>query len=230
MLYSAARRLAPAATMTQLLLIRHGQTDWVGDRLAGLTPGIPLNAAGRTEASALAARLSDTPIAAVYASPLERTRETAGYVARPRGLEVRLLPGVGEVDFGEWTGRKLADLRKDPLWRTVTGQPSAMRFPGGERLRDAQARALAAVEDVCGAHGGETVAIVSHADVIKSIVAHFAGVHFDQFQRITISTASVSILQFAPEGAAVVLVNDVGRIPSPPKAPEPAAGADGPEE
>lgn len=212
--------------MTQLLLIRHGQTDWVGDRLAGLTPGIPLNAAGRAEASALAARLSDTPIGAVYTSPLDRTRETAGYVARPRGLDVQLLPGVGEVDFGRWTGCKLADLRKDPLWRTVITQPSAMRFPGGERLRDAQARALAAVEEVCAGHNGETVAIVSHADVIKSVVAHFAGVHFDHFQRITISTASVSILQFAPEGASVVLVNDVGRIPPPPKPAEPAEPAE----
>lgn len=203
--------------MTQLLLIRHGQTDWVGDRLAGLTPGIALNAAGRAEATALAARLTDTPITALYSSPLDRTRETAAYIGLTRGLEVRALPGVGEVDFGEWTGRKLSDLRKEPLWRTVMGQPSAMRFPGGERLRDAQARAVAAVESVCATHPDETVAVVSHADVIKAIVAHHAGMHFDLFQRITISTASVSVLQFTPDGVTVVLVNDIGRVPPPPK-------------
>lgn len=207
--------------MTQLLLIRHGKTDWVGDRLAGLTPGIPLNAAGRAEAVALAARLSDTRIDAVYASPLDRTRETAEYVARPRGLAVTILPGVGEVDFGAWTGCKLADLRNDPLWRTVQGQPSAMRFPDGERFLSAQSRAVAALDDVRAAHPWDTVAVISHADIIKSIVAHFAGTHFDLFQRIAIDTASVSIVHFTPEGASVVLVNDTGRMPAAPKAPEP---------
>lgn len=206
--------------MTQLLLIRHGKTDWVGDRLAGLTPGIPLNADGRAEAVALAARLSDTRVAAVYASPLDRTRETAEYVARPRGLDVAVLPGVGEVDFGAWTGCKLADLRKDPLWRTVQSRPSAMRFPDGERFIDAQARALAALDGVRVAHPWETVAVVSHADVIKAVVAHYAGTHFDLFQRIAIDTASVSVIHFTPEGASVVLVNDTGRMPAPPKAPD----------
>lgn len=208
--------------MTQLLLIRHGKTDWVGDRLAGLTPGIPLNEVGRAEAVALAARLSDTQITAVYASPVDRARETAGYVAVPRGLAVTILPGVREVDFGAWTGRKLADLRKEALWRTVQGQPSAMRFPDGERLIDAQSRALAALEEVRAAHPWDTVAIVSHADVIKSVVAHFAGTHFDLFQRIAIDTASVSVVHCTPEGASLVLVNDTGRMPAPPKAPEPS--------
>lgn len=219
--------------MTQLLLVRHGQTDWVGDRLAGRTPGIPLNAVGRAEAAALAARLADTPIDAVYASPLERTRETAGYLARPRGLDVALLEGVGEVDFGGWTGRKLSELRRERLWRTVLSQPSAMRFPDGERLLDAQARALAAIESVRAAHPWATVAVVSHADIIKAIVAHHAGLHFDLFQRISIQTASLSILHFNADGASVVLVNDVGRVPPPPKPPEPApepAAEPGPQE
>lgn len=212
--------------MTQLLLVRHGMTDWVGDRLAGRTPGIPLNAAGRAEAAALAARLADTPIEAVYASPLERTRETAGYLAQPRGLDVTVLDGVGEVDFGAWTGRPLSELRREKLWRTVRSTPSAMRFPDGERLLDAQARALAAIETVRAAHPWSTVAVVSHADIIKAILAHHAGLHFDLFQRISIGTASLSILHFHADGASVVLVNDVGKVPPPLKPPEPEPAAE----
>jgi len=220
--------------MTQILLIRHARNDWVGERLAGLTPGIALSAAGRAEAAALAARLAEHPLDAVYASPLERTMETAAFVAAPHGLPVIPLPGVLEVDFGDWTGQALAELRKDPLWAGVQFHPSAARFPGGEAVRGAQARAVEAVEGLREAHPKGRVAVVSHADVIRLVLAHYAGAHLDHFQRILIAPASVSVVQLQPDRPYIVAVNDAGALPPPvpaeadaPPEAESAAGAGG---
>lgn len=204
--------------MTQLLLIRHAKNDWVGDRLAGRTPGVHLNEAGRGQAAALAARLADHPLAAVYASPLERAQETAAFVAGPHGLPIRTLEGVGEVDFGEWTGRVMDDLRPTPQWAGVQFHPSGTRFPGGgETLLEAQSRAVAAIEETRAGHEKESFAIVSHADVIKAVIAHYAGVHIDLFQRIVISTASVSVIHFTPMRPFIVSINDTGSVSAPPK-------------
>jgi len=205
--------------MTQLLLVRHAHNDWVGDRLAGLTPGVRLSDAGRAEAAALAARLAAHPLDAVYASPLERTMETAAFVARPHGLPVLPLPGVIEVDFGAWTGRALDELRREPLWAGVQFHPSAARFPGGEAVRAAQARAVEAVEGLREAHPGGRVVVVSHADVIRLILAHYVGAHLDHFQRILVAPASVSVVQLRPDRPFVVAVNDAGALP-PPVPPE----------
>lgn len=210
--------------MAQLLLIRHAKNDWVGDRLAGRTPGVRLNEAGRGEAAALAARLAAHPIAAVYASPLERAQETAAFVAAPHGLPVVTLPEVAEVDFGEWTGRPMDELRPTPDWAGVQFHPSATRFPGGgETLLEAQARAVASIETTRARHVDECFAVVSHADVIKAVIAHYAGVHIDLFQRIVISTASVSVVHFTRMRPFVVVVNDTGSIPDTPK-PESESG------
>jgi probable phosphomutase (TIGR03848 family) len=207
--------------MTQVLLIRHASNDWVGQRLAGWTPGVQLNARGRAEAAALAARLEGYRIDAVYASPLDRTRETAAFIAAPRGLDIHDLPDVGEVRFGTWTGQELATLRKDPLWSGVQHAPSHTRFPEGETLGEVQARALAAIETVRAAHPEDqaVVAVVSHADVIKTLVAHYAGVHLDLFQRFSISPASVSVVRFMPDGPRVLVVNATGDLPGPPDVP-----------
>ena len=161
--------------MTQLYLIRHAKNDWVGDRLAGSTPGVHLNEDGRTQAGALAARLAGVPFAAVYASPLERAQETAGYVAAAQGLSVETLPGVVEIDFGDWTGQSLKELRKDALWAGVQFHPSGTRFPAGETMREAQSRALAALAELHEAHPKQAVAVVSHADVIRLVLAHYLG-------------------------------------------------------
>lgn len=224
--------------MTQLLLVRHARNDWVGDRLAGLTPGVRLNDQGRAEAAALAARLAAHPLDAVYASPLERTMETAAFVARPHGLPVLPLPGVIEVDFGAWTGRPLDELRREPLWAGVQFHPSAARFPGGEAVRVAQARAVEAVEGLRDAHPGGRIAVVSHADVIRLILAHYVGAHLDHFQRILVAPASVSVVQLRPERPFVVAVNDAGALPPPvppeadddPKAAQAGAPASAPTE
>ena len=204
--------------MTQLLLIRHAKNDWVGDRLAGLTPGVHLNEEGRGQAAALAARLAGHPISAIYASPLERAQETAAFVAGPHDLGVETLPGVGEIEFGDWTGRVMDELRPTSLWAGVQYHPSGTRFPGdGETMLEAQARAVAAIEKTRGRHENESIAIVSHADVIKTVIAHYAGVHLDLFQRIVISTASLSVVHFTRMRPFIVSVNDTGHIPALPK-------------
>ncbi len=214
--------------MTHVLLIRHASNDWVGERLAGWTPGVRLNARGRAEAATLAARLAGQRIDAVFASPLERTLETAAYLAAPRGLSVQDLPGVGEVRFGQWTGQALAALRQDPLWQGVQRAPSNTRFPDGETLGEVQARALAAIESVRAAHPRPeaVVAVVSHADVIKTLVAHYAGVHLDLFQRFSVQPASVSVVRLTPEGPFVLAVNAGAELPplEAPPAAAPAAG------
>jgi probable phosphoglycerate mutase len=209
--------------MTQLLLIRHAHNDWVDQRLAGHSPGVALNERGRAEAQALAQRLAAYPLAAVYASPLQRAQETAAALAAPHGLPVRELAGVAEVHFGTWTGRELAALRAEPLWAAVQQRPSLVRFPDGESFPEVQARAVAALEAVCAEHPDAAVAVVSHGDVIKLAVAHYSGLHLDQFQRLAVATAAVSVVRRTAEGARLLLFNDTGTVPPPPEPEQPAA-------
>lgn len=200
--------------MTQLLLIRHAVNDWVGkNRLAGWTPGVHLNDEGRRQAEALAERLAEAELKAVYSSPLERTMETAEIVARPRGLPVRIREGIGEARYGEWTGQKLEDLAKTDLWQTVQFYPSGARFPEGEALREMQSRAVAEVDAIRADYPEGMIAVVSHSDVIKAIIAHYVGMHLDLFQRLVISPASISILVFGKMGPRLVRLNDTSHIP-----------------
>jgi len=141
--------------------------------------------------------------------------ETAAFIARPHGLPVVPLPGVIEVDFGEWTGQALVELRKDPLWAAVQFYPSAARFPGGEAVRAAQARAVEAIEGLHQAHPDGRVAVVSHADVIRLLLAHYVGAHIDHFQRILVAPTSVSVLQLQLDRPFVVTINDAGTLPAP---------------
>jgi probable phosphoglycerate mutase len=187
--------------MTQLLLIRHAHNDWVNQRLAGWTSGVHLSGRGHDEARALADRLADYPLDAVYSSPLDRALETARYLAEPRGLLLRVLEAVGEVEYGEWTGQDLQALRQDPLWKVVQTHPSLVRFPGGESLPEVQARAVAAVEALRAEHGQGVLAIVTHGDVIKALIAHYAGLHLDHFQRFAVATASVSVPASGPSSS-----------------------------
>ena len=197
---------------TVLLLARHAVTAETGSMLSGRKPGIDLSDKGREQADALAERLATLPVAAVYASPIERTMQTAAPVAARHGLEVRPLPGVIEADYGEWTGGKLGDLAKQDLWRTVQRAPSRARFPDGESLAEMQVRMVAALETVVGEHPGEIVLVVSHADPIKSAIAHYTGAHLDHFQRIVVSPASVTVFQLSAWGAAMVKCNDTGTL------------------
>lgn len=191
---------------TTLVLLRHATTRSTGRRLGGRAPGFHLDAGGRAQAEAAARRLAGLPVAAVYASPLERTRETAAPVARAHGLRVRIERGILEVDYGDWTDRPLAQLRRLAAWRTIQQAPSRVTFPGGESIRAAQQRAVEATERLAARHLGETIVLVSHADVIKAIIAHHLGMGLDLFQRLVVSPASSSVLVL-PEGAAPVLLS-----------------------
>lgn len=200
--------------MTQLLLIRHAVNDWVGKkRLAGWTPGVHLNEEGRRQAEMLAQRLADIELKAIYSSPLERTLETAEIIGQPHGLPTRTLAGIGEVRYGEWTGQKIEDLTKTDLWQVVQFHPSGARFPDGEAIRDMQARAVAEIDSIRADHPEDTIAVVSHADVIKAIIAHYVGMHLDLFQRLIVNPASLSILVLGEMRPRLVLLNDTSHIP-----------------
>jgi probable phosphomutase (TIGR03848 family) len=195
--------------MRLLLLLRHAVTEHTGAVLSGWTPGLHLSERGREQAEALAGRLEPVPLDAVYASPLERCQETAAVVAGAKGLKLETLEDVGEVRYGDWTGRTLKELGREPLWKVVQATPSAARFPGGESIFEMQARAVLAVEGLREAHPGQTVAVCSHADVNKALTCHYLGMHLDLFQRVVVSPASVTAIAFGPV-PYLVRLNDTG--------------------
>ena len=191
-----------------MLFVRHGRTPTTGATLPGRAPGLSLADAGREQAEAVAAQLAGLPkVDAVYASPLERTRETAAPIARARKLRVQRERGLLECDFGEWTGRKLKELMKLPEWRTVQRYPSGFRFPGGESFVEMQARMTSTVAKLVARHPGGVVVAVSHADPIKAVVADALGTHLDLFQRIVISPCSVTAVAYGGDGPMVLAVN-----------------------
>ena len=205
---------AKPAPATLVLFVRHGATPTTGQVLPGRAPGLHLADAGRQQADIVAERLSGwagpkgrPAVAAVYASPLERTRETAAPIALRLGLKVTVERGLLECDFGEWTGRSLKDLMKLPEWQTVQRYPSGFRFPGGESFAGMQARIGDAVAKLCARHRGAAIVAVSHADPIKAAVADAMGTHLDLFQRIVISPCSVSAVSYGPSGPSVLTVN-----------------------
>lgn len=196
----------------KLLLIRHGLTDWVGKRLAGRTPGIHLNEVGRAQAEALAARLAQLPLAAIYSSPQERALETAQPLSRLSGLAAQSQEGLAEVDCGDWVGRDLDDLRNDSLWPVIRTHPSAARFPGGESLREARDRTVAALDRIRDAHRDQLVAVFSHADPIRLAAAHYAGLALDLFQRLVISPASVTAFDLRELRPRMLCLNAAGDL------------------
>ena len=198
---------------TVVLLVRHGRTPTTGQVLPGRAPGLHLSDEGRAQAEAVAGRIAvladrkDRAPVAVYASPLERTTETARPIARALGLRVRSDHGLLECDFGSWTGGKLADLARKPEWSTVQRNPSAFRFPGGESFLEMQTRMASALARLMDRHRGETFVAVSHADPIKAAVAQAAGTPLDLFQRLTVAPCSVSALARTGGGPFVLTVN-----------------------
>jgi probable phosphoglycerate mutase len=210
------------------VLVRHAVTAQTGPLLSGRAPGIDLSEDGRGQAEALGERMAGLPIAAVYASPIERTTQTAEAIARHHDLTVSSLDGVLEADYGEWTGQKLEDLAKTDLWKVVQRSPSRAVFPGGEGLAAMQARMVAAIEVVVAEHPNELVVIVSHADPIKAAIAHYTGVHLDLFQRIIVSPASVTAFAFTAHGVAMLKCNDTGTLDEL-RPPEPRSESDADE-
>ena len=204
------RRATPP---TLIVLVRHGTTTTTGKELPGRAPGLHLSDAGEQQAKAAAARLTalqdgkKRQVSAVYASPLERTRETAAPIAEAVGLEVQVDEGLLELDIGEWTGMELAAAFKKPEWKTIQRYPSGFRFPGGESFADMQARMVSTLERLRHEHPGGTVIAVSHADPIRVAVAHALGTHLDLFQRIVIAPCSLTAVLYGDDGPTVLTVN-----------------------
>lgn len=196
---------------TLVLLVRHGKTPTTGQVLPGRAPDLHLADAGRSQAEQAGARIGRLKkVGAVYASPLERTRETAVPIAKATGNRLRSNKGLLECDFGQWTGQELKALQRDPQWATVQRYPSGFRFPGGESFAEMQTRMVSTLADLCRRHPGQTVVAVSHADPIKAAVAHALGTHLDLFQRIVVSPCSISAIAYGATGPVVLAVNSTG--------------------
>ena len=205
-----AKKTAPPSS-TVILMVRHGQTPTTGKILPGRAAGLHLAEAGVAQAHRVAERIAELPkIDAIYASPLERARETAAPIAKALKQRVKIDKGLLECDFGDWTGAELSKLMKLPEWSTVQKAPSTFRFPSGESFTEMQTRMVSALDRIRAAHPGGTVVCVSHADPIKAAVAHAMGTHIDLFQRIVIGTCSVSAVAYTGHGPIILTVNSTG--------------------
>ncbi len=195
--------------MPLLLLIRHGENDFVKKgRLAGRLPGVHLNEAGRAQAQALAEKLKDAPVKAIYSSPLERTLETAEPIAKALCLEVVPCQGLIEIDVGEWQEKKINGLRRLKLWKAILGAPSRVRFPGGESFAEAQQRICQELEGLAHQHDPKDLIIcVTHSDPIKLAVAYFIGMPLDMFQRLQVSPCSITALALGETGSQLLALN-----------------------
>jgi probable phosphomutase (TIGR03848 family) len=196
--------------MATIFLIRHGLTAVTGSKLYGRTPGFHLDERGRAQAERLVARFAAVRLTAIYSSPLERCMETVEPLAEAKRLSVVTSEGLIEMDAGTWTGRSLASLRRTKLWREVQRSPSTFRFPGGEAFSDAQVRIVTEVERIARRHARGRVAVATHCDLARIVLAHFSGIPFDAFQGMVIDTASVSVVQLSGGRPRVLLVNDTG--------------------
>ena len=200
--------------MTTVVLLRHGRTTAnTSGVLAGWTPGVQLDETGTAQVAAVTARMAAVPLAAVVSSPLERCQQTAGSVVADRDIELSTDDRLGECRYGDWTGRPIKELVKEPMWKVVQQHPSAAVFPGpdGEGLAQTQARAVAAIRDWNARLGPDAVWVAcSHGDVIKAVLADAFGMHLDQFQRIVVDPASISVVTYTETRPFVVRVNDTG--------------------
>jgi probable phosphomutase (TIGR03848 family) len=222
---------APTTKPTLVLFVRHGTTPTTGQVLPGRAPGLHLAESGIAQAEAVAGRLAawvpepapptrarrapaprGVRPTAIYASPMERTRETAAPIAAALGLKVKVNRGLLECDFGDWTGAELKALYKLPEWTTVQRFPSGFRFPNGESFTGMQARMVETTGALVATHPGEAIVAVSHADPIKAVVAAALGTHLDLFQRIVISPCSVTAISYGTAGPTVLAVNSTGSL------------------
>ena len=200
--------------MTVILLIRHGQNDMVGKRLAGRLPDVHLNDDGKEQAERLAEALVELPIKAVFSSPLERASETAAPIAKAHCLSVEIVPELLEINFGAWQGKTLKQLQRRKLWKKVQDEPASVRFPEGESFAEAQTRVAQGLIAVSERFDGKDMVVcVSHSDIIRLAVAHFLGMPLDHFQRLRIDTASVSVLFLDGSKAYFAQVNNTFELP-----------------
>ncbi|MGV9270604.1 histidine phosphatase family protein [Kitasatospora sp. NPDC003701] len=219
--------------MPTLLLVRHGRsTANTAGILAGWTPGVDLDDTGREQAAALAGRLAAVPLVQAVSSPLDRCRQTLEplLAVRPELAALAEDERLGECHYGEWTGRPLGELAKEPLWRTVQDHAAAAAFPGGESLRELSHRTVNAVREwnakIAAEHGEDAVWLAcSHGDVIKAVVADALGLHLDHFQRISVEPCSVTAIRYTPQRPFVLRMGDTGDLTS--LAPKPSGGGHG---
>lgn len=194
--------------MAIILLIRHGENDWVGNRLAGRLPGVHLNAAGQDQAKNLAAMLIDLPIKAIYSSPLERAVETAQPLSIAKNLKIKICDDLSEINFGDWQGKTIKQLRRLKLWKTVQNKPSQMQFPDGESFSDAQQRLVNCITKISNDHEtNDLITCFSHSDSIRLLVNYYLNMPLDSLQRIHINTASVTMLMLMKEHISIPFVN-----------------------
>jgi probable phosphomutase (TIGR03848 family) len=228
--------------MPTLILVRHGRsTANTSGLLAGRTPGVPLDDHGRAQAGALPGRLSSLPLAALVSSPMQRCHETLEPLAEARpDVPLHTEERIAECDYGDWSGRKLAELADEPLMTTVQQHPSAAVFPGGESMRAMQTRAVEAVREwnlrIEAEHGADALyAMCSHGDIIKSIVADALGMHLDLFQRIAVGPCSLTAIRYTPLRPFLLRLGETGELdslvpPEPPSGEESEEGVEGPQE
>ena len=193
--------------MPLLLLIRHGENDYVKtSKMAGRLPGVHLNERGLQQADALKDALANVPLKAVYASPLERAVETAEPIAKAHNLEVQLHPDLMDTDIGSWQGRSWKVLRRTKKWKLVQGAPSRFTFPDGESFMQAQTRLASCLDEVAASHKPkDIVAVVFHADPIKLVIAHYLGMPLDNFQRLGCDTGSMTSIYLGKSSAHIIL-------------------------
>ncbi len=200
--------------MTHILLIRHAVNDFVKTgKLAGRTPGVHLNDDGKAQAEALGKRLADSKLHQIISSPLDRTQETAQAVAQYHPhLQIQTNDEIGEVDYGDWQGASISSLRGRKMWGVIQEYPTRAYFPNGETMRNVQVRAVNEIERLAREYPTHTIAIFSHADLIKMVVAHYLGMHLDVFQRIVISPASITGIQLGHSRPFITTVNDTAHV------------------
>ncbi len=208
---NSAKKPTARPHATTVLLVRHGRTPTTGQLLPGRAPGLHLAEAGIEQAERAGERIAELKrLDAIYCSPLERARQTAAPIGKATGIRVKIDKGLLECDFGDWTGAELKNLMKLPEWRTVQRAPSTFRFPSGESFTEMQVRIVNTLDRLRVAHPGGTIVCVSHADPIKAAMAHALGTHLDLFQRIVISTCSISAISWTPDGPIALTVNSTG--------------------
>lgn len=200
----------PPRPATVVLLVRHALTATTGRKLPGRAPGLHLSNDGRRQVEALAGRIGRLErVAAVYTSPLERARETAGPIARARALPAAVERGLLEIDIGDWTGASIRRMRRRSEWTVIQHYPSGFRFPGGESFVEMQARVVSTLARLVERHRGTVIVAVSHGDPIKAGVAHVLGAHLDHFQRIVVAPASITAIAYHRQGPSVLTVNSL---------------------
>jgi probable phosphomutase (TIGR03848 family) len=198
--------------MSEFWLVRHGSTDTLDREIAGRRPGVALNARGRAEVSALALRLAHEDFAAVYASPLERTRETANAIVEKQHREVVACDALNELQFGAWTGLAFDELERDPRWQCFNVFRSGTRIPDGETMLETQARAVAVLLELRSRHPDERVLLVTHGDVIRAVIAHVLGMPLDFYARLEVAPASISVIALDDRTTRVCRMNDVAHL------------------